>query len=62
VVSIPDGEDTTGLSKAGLLVDTTDALLEQAAHFGGSGLALGGIGASDDGGDAGLVVEKSVLL
>lgn len=51
--SIPDGEDTAGLGETGLLLDTTDPLLEDGGDLGGGGLSVGSIAASegvDDGG------------
>lgn len=38
VLDIPNGEDTTSLSKAGLLGNTTNALLKDGRDLGGSGL------------------------
>lgn len=41
---IPDGEDTPGLGKTGLLLHTADPLLEDGRHLGRGSLGLGGIG------------------
>lgn len=42
--SVPDGEDTAGLSEAVLLLDATDPLLEDGGDLGGGGLRIGGVG------------------
>jgi hypothetical protein len=42
---IPDGKDTTSLGETGLLLDTTDPLLEDRGDLGGSSLGLSGIAA-----------------
>lgn len=41
---IPDGEDTTSLSKVGLLLDTANSLLKDGRNLGGRGLGVGGVG------------------
>jgi len=38
---VPDGEDTTGLGEAVLLLDSTDPLLKDGRDLGGGGLCLG---------------------
>jgi len=50
--SVPNGEDTAGLGETGLLLDTTDPLLEDRGDLGGGGLSVGSIAAErvDDGG------------
>lgn len=48
--NVPDGEDTAGLGEVGLLMDTTDSLLEDGRDLGGSGLGVG-VGAGLDGGN-----------
>ena len=48
--NVPDGEDAAGLSEVGLLLDTTDSLLEDGRDLGGSGLGVG-VGAGLDGGN-----------
>lgn len=58
--SVPDGEDTTGLGEGVLLLDATDALLQDGGDLGGGGLSIGSVGAG--GGErrgAGLWWEKS---
>lgn len=50
---VPDGENTSGLGKTGLFLDTTDPLLEDGGDLGRRGLCVGGIGAD------GAVVERS---
>lgn len=47
---IPDRQNTTGLGEASLLLDTTDALLEDGRNLGRGGLCVGGVGSSLDGG------------
>jgi len=42
--SIPDGENTSGLGKTGLLLYAADPLLEDGRHLGRGGLRVGGIG------------------
>jgi hypothetical protein len=37
VVDIPDGKDATGLGEGGLLLDTTDSLLEDGRDLSGGG-------------------------
>lgn len=41
---IPDGENTSGLGKAGLFLHAADPLLENRGHLGRGGLRVGGIG------------------
>jgi hypothetical protein len=50
--SVPNGEDTAGLGETGLLLDTTDPLLEDRGDLGGGSLSVGSIAAErvDDGG------------
>lgn len=52
--SVPNGEDTAGLGETGLLLDTTDPLLEDRGDLGGGSLSVGSIAAErvDDGGGA----------
>lgn len=40
---IPDGEDTSSLSKTSLFLNTTDSLLEKGGDLGGGSLGLCGI-------------------
>lgn len=67
VLGIPDGENTSSLGKAVLLLHATDPLLENGGDLGGSGLRIGSIashllggGVEGDGCGAGLLREKSV--
>lgn len=48
---IPDRENAAGLSEVRLLLDTTDALLENGRDLGGRGLGVG-VGTGLDGGDS----------
>ena len=50
--SVPNGEDTAGLGETGLLLDTTDPLLEDRGDLSGRSLSVGSIAAErvDDGG------------
>lgn len=41
---VPDGQDTTGLSETSLLLDTTDALLQDGGDLSGLGLGLSSVG------------------
>ena len=41
---VPNGQNATGLSETSLLLDTTDALLQDGGDLGGLGLGLGGVG------------------
>lgn len=50
---VPDREDTTGLSDVGLLLDTTDSLLEEGRDLGGRGLGLSSVVTDLLGGDGG---------
>jgi hypothetical protein len=43
---VPNGQNATGLSETSLLLDTTDALLQDGGDLGGLGLGLGGVGAN----------------
>lgn len=43
--SLPNGQNTSGLGHRGLLLNTTDALLEDRGDLGGGGLGLTSIGA-----------------
>jgi hypothetical protein len=50
-VDIPDGKDTTGLGEVGLLLDTTDSLLEDGRDLSGGslvGVATDGVGDGSD--------------
>lgn len=65
VLRVPDGEDTAGLGKAGLLLNTADSLLENRRDLGRGSLCVGGIasdllrgGVEGDGCGSGLLVEK----
>lgn len=49
VVDIPDGEDTSGLGKASLFLDTTDLLLEDGRNLSRGSLSLS-VSAGLDGG------------
>lgn len=49
LLHIPDGENTAGLSEVGLLLYTTDTLLENRRDLGGRGLGFG-VGTGLDGG------------
>lgn len=51
--NVPDGEDTTGLGEVGLLLDTTDSLLEDGRDLSRGGLGLGE-GAGLDGSGCGI--------
>lgn len=52
---VPDGEDTTGLGERVLLLDATDALLQDGGDLGGCGLSIGSVGAGGgERGSAGL--------
>lgn len=42
--NVPDGKDTSSLSKTGFLLNTTDSLLEDGRDLGGRSLGLSGIG------------------
>lgn len=54
-IHIPDGEDTASLSETGLLLDTTNSLLEDRRDLSGSGLGVGGVESSGvDGGGCGI--------
>lgn len=56
---VPDGEDTTGLGEGVLLLDATDALLQDGGDLGGGGLSIGGVGAgSGERRGAGLWEQK----
>jgi hypothetical protein len=44
VFDVPDGQDTTGLSETSLLLDTTDALLQDGGDLSGLGLGLSSVG------------------
>lgn len=50
---VPDREDTTGLSDIGLLLHTTDSLLEEGRDLGGRGLGLSSVVTDLLGGDGG---------
>jgi hypothetical protein len=53
--TITDGEDTASLSETGLLLDTTDSLLEDRRDLSRSGLGVGGVESSGvDGGGCGI--------
>lgn len=41
---VPNGQNATGLSETSLLLNTTDALLQDGGDLGGLGLSLGGVG------------------
>ena len=41
---VPNGQNATGLSETSLLLNTTDALLQDGGDLGGLGLGLGGVG------------------
>lgn len=41
---VPDGKDTTSLGEAGLLLNTTDSLLQDGGNLGGSSLGLSSVG------------------
>lgn len=43
-IDVPDRQDTASLSETGLLLDTTDALLQNGGDLGGGSLGLGGVG------------------
>jgi hypothetical protein len=43
-IDVPDRQNTTGLSETSLLLNTTDALLQDGGDLGGLGLGLGGVG------------------
>lgn len=43
-IDVPDGQNTTGLGETSLLLNTTDALLQNGGNLGGLGLGLGGVG------------------
>jgi hypothetical protein len=42
-LSIPDGENATGLSKASLFLNTANTLFEDGGNLGGSGLGLSSV-------------------
>lgn len=50
---VPDREDTTGLSDVGLLLDTTDSLLEEGRDLSRRGLGLSSVVTELLGGDGG---------
>jgi hypothetical protein len=53
--TITDGKDTASLSETGLLLDTTDSLLEDGRDLSGSSLGVGGVvSGSVDGGGCGI--------
>lgn len=55
MIHIPDGKDTASLSETGLLLDTTDSLLEDGRDLSGSSLGVGGVvSGSVDGGGCGI--------
>lgn len=41
---VPDGKDTSSLSKTSFLLNTTDSLLQDGGDLGGRGLGLGSVG------------------
>jgi hypothetical protein len=43
-LDVPNGQNATGLSETSLLLNTTDALLQDGGDLGGLGLGLGGVG------------------
>ena len=43
-MDVPNGQNATGLSETSLLLNTTDALLQDGGDLGGLGLGLGGVG------------------
>ena len=43
-MNVPNGQNATGLGETSLLLDTTDALLQDGGDLGGLGLGLGGVG------------------
>jgi hypothetical protein len=52
---IPDRKNTASLGKARLLLDTTDALLQNGGDLGRGGLGVGGVESSSvDGGGCGI--------
>ena len=63
-IHIPDGKNTTSLSEVGLLLDTTNSLLEDGRDLGGSSLGIGGVESGGvDGGGCGIseLVVKNKL-
>lgn len=45
-IDVPNGQNATSLGETSLLLDTTDALLQDGGDLGGLGLGLGGVGAN----------------
>lgn len=63
-IHIPDGEDTASLSETGLLLNTTNSLLEDGRNLSRSGLGVGGVESGGvDGGGCGIsdLVVKNKL-
>lgn len=63
-IHIPNGEDTASLSETGLLLDTTNSLLEDGRDLSGSSLGVGGVESGGvDGGGCGIseLVVKNKL-
>jgi hypothetical protein len=55
-IHVPDGKDTASLSETGLLLDTSNSLLEDGRDLSGSSLGVGGVGSdgSVDGSGCGI--------
>lgn len=58
--TVTDGQDTSSLGEAVLLLDTADPLLQNGGNLGGGGLRIGGVGSDGVGerGSAGLWADK----
>ena len=60
--TVTDGQDTSSLGEAVLLLDTADPLLQDGGNLGGGGLRFGGVGSGsvDERGSAGLWRRKGI--